>query len=77
MILNMNIKNIIIFGAGSTGIRKYKKYKDFCNVIGFCDNDEGKQGGICEGITVYAPSSIMDLQFDYVLIASVQAAEII
>lgn len=69
--------NIIIFGAGNTGVRYYEENHNKYNIIGFIDNDETKWGGKCCGKSVFAPISeeISKYDFDYILICCVQAEE--
>lgn len=71
------MKKMIIFGAGATGAEKYKKYKDYCNIIGFSDNDENKWGSTFMGLPVCCPNNLQNMYYDYILIASVQGRETI
>lgn len=71
--------NIIIFGAGNTGIREYEKHSKECNVLCFLDNDEEKWGKELRGITILEPtySNIEEYDYDYILIASVYGKQVI
>lgn len=64
---------VIIFGCGPTGLRTYEELKTDCSIIAFLDNDKQKEGTVIEGISVYVPSEklLADLEYDYIVIASV------
>ena len=69
---------IIIFGTGLF----YKNRKWFLGklleqdkIVAFIDNNENLTGAQIEGIPIYLPSYVNELQFDYVLLMSINAAE--
>lgn len=64
---------VIIFGCGPTGLRTYEELKTDCRIVAFLDNDKQKEGSAIEGIAVYVPSEklLADLEYDYIVIASV------
>ena len=52
-------KEIILFGASSTGVKALEEFKCAKAVIlGFCDNDEKKHGTKFCGYLVYSPEEI-------------------
>lgn len=79
MIMGGYMDNIIIFGAGNTGIRAYERYCKDCNVLCFLDNDEEKWGTELRGITILEPTyaNIKCYNYDYILIASVYGKQVI
>lgn len=64
---------IIIFGCGPTGMRTYNELKVDSKIIAFLDNDEQKKGSVIGGVSVYVPNEkiLTDLEYDYIVIASV------
>ncbi|MGG0720051.1 TylF/MycF/NovP-related O-methyltransferase [Robertmurraya massiliosenegalensis] len=67
----------LIFGTGD-GATKALNIIDSIKVdiIGFIDNDEIKQGNIIYGKMIYKPSYIYNLEYDYIIIASMFYKEI-
>jgi O-methyltransferase len=68
--LSTNLPRTFIFGAGAVGQWllpiAQKKYQ----VIAFLDNDNGKQKSSFEGLPVRSPESIVETEYDIILIAS-------
>ncbi|AQR96997.1 hypothetical protein [Clostridium saccharoperbutylacetonicum] len=70
------MKKVIVFGTGS-GYQNLKVYfRDDVKIIAFCDNDENKWNTKFEGISVLNPINIKDINFDYIVIASLYYKEI-
>lgn len=69
-------KKVVIFGAGGSGRATYNHYKTFCSIICFVDNNKELQGDRIEGLPVYNPSKLLELEFDLVLIGSTWWKEI-
>ena len=40
----MRAKQVIIFGAGPTGVRVFDKYKELVDIVAVTDNDETNWG---------------------------------
>lgn len=70
------MEKIIIYGAGNTGKGAFyslrNKYECFC----FVDSDENKWGKYIEGIEIYSPSILAEVQNIKVIIASIFWKEI-
>lgn len=66
------MQKLIIFGAGPTGKRLLQEYKALFDVVAFCDNDRQKWGCLIECIPVISPSEIPTIEYDRILVASVQ-----
>lgn len=66
------IKNIIIFGCGESGISTFKRIKNIrrINIIGFTDNDANKWGSILMDRPVFKVPEALDGRADLILIAS-------
>jgi len=62
--------NILVFGTGKYW-EKYKTHiRDNVNIIGLLDNDIKKIGNCIDGIKVYNPVDVNDLDYDIVLLLS-------
>ncbi|MCM1154902.1 MAG: hypothetical protein NC392_06010 [Roseburia sp.] len=64
------MKKAVIFGAGQLG---KKIYGDICgkyNILAFLDNFEKRQGTEVEGVKVYKPEYIREMEYDCVFIGS-------
>lgn len=73
----MNSKiRILLFGAGQAGQRAFRYYKDEFEVIGFIDNNESLHGTHLCALPIYAISSLADLSYDKIFIASSYQKEI-
>lgn len=71
------MNKILIFGAGNNAkniIKYIDKRKN--KILYFVDNDHAKQGKCCWGVEIISPSMIADLEYDYILIASLYWKEI-
>ena len=65
------MKKIIIFGAGPTGKRAYAFYRELCDVVAYADNNEAIQGTDIGGVPVVSAEQIVNMDYDYIVIASV------
>lgn len=63
-------KNIILFGASSSGQAAFMLLKNEFNIICFCDNDPGKWGGKLSGIKIIPPSQLRENPDSKVVITS-------
>ena len=64
--------NVLIFGAGQTGIQILQNIRHKHNVIGFVDNNLEKKGSIINGIHVLGGiDEIKNVSFDYIYIGTV------
>lgn len=71
----------LIWGTGKRAKTIYQYFyklelKNKPIIIGFIDNDEKKQGTKFEGIPVFSPLKIKELNYDYISIASTYEGEI-
>lgn len=71
------MNKVLIFGAGNKSkdiIKCIDKTKN--KVLYFVDNDTDKQGKKMFGRTIVSPADLADLEFDYILVASIYWREI-
>ena len=59
------------FGAGPTGKRAYAFYREFCDVVAYADNNEAIQETDIGGVPVVSAEQIVNMAYDYIVIASV------
>lgn len=53
-------KEIILFGASSTGIKALEEFESAkAKVLGFCDNDFSRRGTFLEGYPIYSPEDLV------------------
>lgn len=70
-------KEIILFGAGSCGLRALEEFEKVnANVIGFCDNNPALRGTKLEGYTILSPEDIYSYPKASVIITSTYDQEI-
>lgn len=70
-IFNIKKKSkVLIFGTGAGGSRLFHSIRNNKNVIGFLDNNIQRQGTPFLGKDVFSPSTISNLHFDEIIIAS-------
>ncbi len=70
MIVSNEKRRILIFGCGKGGLRAFKALSPNQDVIAFIDNDKEKHGSDFCGRPVDSPASILDTQYDSIVIAS-------
>lgn len=71
-------KQIVIFGAGTTGQRIYYALKDVSEIVGFLDNDETKWGKKIDNISILGNADVIhELSFDEIVICSLTGLQII
>jgi len=70
---------VYIFGASTAGERCYDWVKDYCDILGFIDNDPNKWGNLKKDrVIVYSPQELEDKsKYDVVIIASMYYQEIL
>lgn len=71
------MKKAVLFGTGrvyNTFMRIYEKNK--LSIIGLSDNSKDKQGMVINGVEVYAPERIKELNADYIIITTIYAKEV-
>ena len=67
------MKNIIIFGTGqSSKIVLNALNKNNVNIVAFADNNFNKHGTIFEGVQVKNPKELINMEFDYIIIAIIK-----
>lgn len=71
--------NIMIFSAGTLAKKYYHQIKDNedMNVLNFIDNDKIKQGSLIDGIEVVSPESIVNSEFDKIIIVMLGYEEVV
>lgn len=70
-------KELLLFGAGSLGLRSIEECKKMnATILGFVDNNRDRRGELLEGYRIYAPEDIKDFPNAYVLITSTYVEEI-
>jgi predicted SAM-dependent methyltransferase len=72
----MQIKEILLFGAGSGGILAYNNLPNNYSCIGFIDNDSAKQGKEIVGKPIIAPKQLSQYRFDAIILSSIFSADI-
>lgn len=71
-------KQIVIFGAGTTGQRIYYALKNVTEIVGFLDNDETKWGKKIDNILILGNANVIsELSFDEIVICSLTGLQII
>lgn len=68
--------NIVIWGTGRMGITAYYYYKDSCNICGYIDNDERKWGKQLNGVNIYAPDVLKNLDATVIIAIKVGAESV-
>lgn len=68
---------ILIFGSGRTSKNFLRILSNDVNLIGFSDNNQALHKKKFYGKIVYPPSEISELDFDYIIVASMHYNEII
>lgn len=64
---------LLIFGTGSSAEKVIQNIReDKAIVVGYLDNNKKKQGTRFKNCTIYEPEKCMELDFDYIIIASVK-----
>ncbi|MBD8840703.1 methyltransferase [Paenibacillus sp. CFBP 13594] len=67
----MEMKKVVLFGAGDGGLRvSYSLIGDF-EVIAFVDNDSNKQGETLLGKPVLSPEKLSEIDYDFIIIANI------
>ena len=59
---------ILIFGTGKVYERYKGKLRDDIIIVGFLDNDKGKQGKYFEGKKIYSPQEAVGLEYDFIFL---------
>ncbi len=82
--LRVNLSNmpkkthIVIFGTGSTADIFFNNVNhDAVHIVCFCDNNKTQQNLLFHDIRVVAPAALVNLQFDFIVIASQFFREIV
>ncbi len=70
-------KRLLLFGAGSLGVRSIEECRKIgAEILGFIDNNPARRGKSLEGYPIYAPGDIQEFPEAYVLITSTYVEEI-
>ena len=72
-----SITNVIIFGAGEGGQKIFSILPEYVHVVCFLDNDEKKYNREFLSHKIYSPNKINELDYDFILIASMFSHEIV
>lgn len=76
----MNKEKVYIFGASVGGQNYYSLNKEKLEVLGFLDNDKKKHGQNLDGITIFSPEILKDIdcqEYDTIVISSMYIDSII
>lgn len=65
---------LLVFGTGSI-YRRYKHLLSNSEIVAYLDNDKSKWGRKIDNVEIMPPYSVLDLQYDYVVIMSVSYCE--
>lgn len=74
---NMEKKKVILVGTGkvySVFLHIYDKKK--VEIVGLIDNNKSKQGKVIDGVKIYAPDEIKELDYDLVIITTAYVDEV-
>lgn len=77
LIMSEPKKRVLLFGAGTLGVKLLQNLPSSMEAIGFVDNDPAKQGTTVSGIEVLKPGDILTTEFDYIVLASSFVARIV
>ena len=66
-------KQLVFYGAGSVG----EFLSGFCRPVCFIDMDKGKVGSILNGIPIFSPDKLSELEFDYIILTPLGREKII
>lgn len=70
-------KRLLLFGAGSLGVRSIEECRKIdAQILGFVDNNPARRGESLEGYPIYMPDDIREFPEAYVLITSTYVEEI-
>ncbi len=70
-------KRLLLFGAGSLGVRSIEECRKIdAEILGFIDNNPSRRGEKLEGYPIYGPQDIRQFPDAYVLITSTYVDEI-
>lgn len=70
-------KDVLLFGAGSCGVRSIEEFhKIGANVVGFVDNNKQRRGEKVEGYMIYTPEDIRGFPDAHVIVTSTFIEEI-
>jgi FlaA1/EpsC-like NDP-sugar epimerase len=71
------MKKMVLYGAGGFGYWAYNKLKDRYDIVAFVDSEPDKQNQNVNGLHVYPPNSLGQLEYDIIEICSGTSAYII
>lgn len=69
-------QTVLLFGASKGGESVYEVIRHQYHILGFVDNNKSIQGKKLRGINIYAPTQLVNLNFDLIIIASDYHVEI-
>lgn len=65
------MKNTLIFGAGGFGREILAQVRDFCNVIGFLDNDRNRISEIVDGVKILGNAEVTkEIEYDEIILGT-------
>ena len=71
------MKRMIIYGAGGLGHFAYLKMKDKFNILAYVDSEKDKQSLKLNGLKVYPPEMLEQLEYDVIEVCTGTSSEII
>ena len=69
-------EKIVIWGTGKLYEKWKARIRENIDIVAFIDNMEEKKSQIIDGIGVYSPNQISELQFDYVFVLTIHYDEV-
>lgn len=70
-------KNVLLFGAGSCGLKSVEEFEKIgANILGFIDNNESRRGEQIKGYTIWSPKDINNFDSVNIMITSTFVDEI-
>lgn len=71
----MKLKTLL-FGAGQGALQYMINKADEQTFIGFLDNDRNKHGSVFEGLPIYSPDQLSELEYDQIVVSTQWALEV-
>lgn len=70
------MKKTILFGAGPGAVNYISNQREYCQFIGFIDNDSRKHGTEYAGLPVYGLDALNRLEYDQIVITTQWVADV-
>ena len=73
--MSNGLPKAIIFGTGSSGQKVLPLAQQQYQVVAFVDNDKKRWGQTIEGLLIYSPDKILEIEYEMIIIASLPGLE--